>query len=235
MTTQLKYIITDFGIFRNNKFREDRNRMEPKQLKVNVFGIALLTACLFYVSEIFAGNLIPKGAESLLFIGIVRVLEIALFIRIVGLNALGLEKDRLFSGIIKGMIWSFAFGLLVIVIAQGFWLWSGKNPIKFLRSEMPQNSVEQVLFFCIGSCIAPVAEEIFFRGILYGFFRRWGFFAAIILSTAIFFIAHNNAGLPQWIGGILFAIAYESEGNLMTPIVIHCMGNLAIFMVYFLI
>lgn len=209
--------------------------MSPKPIQVNAFGIALLTACFFYISEIFAGNLIPKGAVSLLFIGIIRLIQIAVFIRIVGFNALGLEKERLFPGIIKGLIWSFAFGLLVIVMTEGFWLWSGKNPMTFLRSELPENVVERVLFFCVGGCIAPIAEEIFFRGILYGFFRRWGIFAAMLLSTAIFFIAHNNAGLPQCIGGILFAIAYESEGSLMTPIVIHSLGNMAIFTVYLLI
>jgi membrane protease YdiL (CAAX protease family) len=209
--------------------------MLPKQINVNAFGIALLTACLFYISEIFAGNLIPKGALSLLFIGIIRLIQIAVFIRIIGLNALGLETDRLFSGFIKGLIWSFAFGLLVIVIAELFWLWSGKNPMTFLRSELPENGIERVLFFCVGGWIAPIAEEIFFRGILYGFFRRWGIVAAMILSTAIFFIAHNNAGFPQCVGGILFAMSYESEGSLMTPIVIHSLGNIAIFTVYLLI
>jgi membrane protease YdiL (CAAX protease family) len=31
------------------------------------------------------------------------------------------------------------------------------------------------------------------------------------------------------VGGIVFAIAYEKEKNLMVPITIHCLGNLAIF------
>jgi hypothetical protein len=30
-------------------------------------------------------------------------------------------------------------------------------------------------------------------------------------------------------GGLLFAIAYEVEGNLMTPIIIHALANLTIF------
>ena len=31
------------------------------------------------------------------------------------------------------------------------------------------------------------------------------------------------------IGGILFAVAYEMEKNLLVPITIHVLGNLAIF------
>ncbi|MBW2341949.1 MAG: CPBP family intramembrane metalloprotease [Deltaproteobacteria bacterium] len=36
--------------------------------------------------------------------------------------------------------------------------------------------------------------------------------------------------LPQVVGGIVFAVAYEIEGSLMVPITIHVLGNLAIFM-----
>jgi hypothetical protein len=85
-----------------------------------------------------------------------------------------------------------------------------------------------------GALIGPVAEEIFFRGILYGFFRRWGIPAAVLLSTLLFILPHYHASglavpITQLIGGILFAIAYEIEKNLLVPITIHSLGNLAIF------
>ena len=39
--------------------------------------------------------------------------------------------------------------------------------------------------------------------------------------------------LTQIVGGIVFAIAYEKEKNLMVPVTIHCLGNLAIFSLTF--
>jgi membrane protease YdiL (CAAX protease family) len=89
-----------------------------------------------------------------------------------------------------------------------------------------------LLFVLIGGVLSPVTEEIFFRGILYGFFRRWGVFIALVLSTGIFLLAHplrSGIPVPQLVGGILFAVAYEVEGCLMVPITIHCLGNLSIF------
>jgi membrane protease YdiL (CAAX protease family) len=88
--------------------------------------------------------------------------------------------------------------------------------------------------------IGPIAEEIFFRGILYGFFRRWGIPAAVILSTFLFVLSHSHTSGPaipvtQLIGGILFAVAYEIEKNLLVPITIHSLGNLAIFTLALLI
>jgi hypothetical protein len=41
--------------------------------------------------------------------------------------------------------------------------------------------------------------------------------------------------ITQLIGGILFAVAYEIEKNLLVPITIHCLGNLAIFILSLLI
>jgi hypothetical protein len=86
----------------------------------------------------------------------------------------------------------------------------------------------------VGVLIGPLAEEIFFRGILYGFFRKWGVPTAILLSTLLFVLSHTHTSgsiipVTQLIGGILLAISYEVEKNLLVPIAIHCLGNLAIF------
>jgi hypothetical protein len=80
--------------------------------------------------------------------------------------------------------------------------------------------------------LEPVAEEVFFRGIVYGFLRKWGVLLALVGTTAVFVAAHTlRAGipLPQIVGGMVFAIAYEMEGSLLVPIVIHVLGNAAIF------
>ena len=54
--------------------------------------------------------------------------------------------------------------------------------------------------------------------------------AALFLSTALFAALHLP-GLPltQIIGGIAFALAYEVSGSLIAAILIHSLGNLAIF------
>jgi membrane protease YdiL (CAAX protease family) len=91
---------------------------------------------------------------------------------------------------------------------------------------------ELFAYFIVGSLLGPSAEEFFFRGLLFGYFRKFGFGPALILSTLLFIFAHlSGSTLPitQLAGGLLFAVAYEVEKNLIVPIVIHCLGNLAIF------
>ena len=64
------------------------------------------------------------------------------------------------------------------------------------------------------------------------FFRRWGVAAALVASTLAFVLAHplgHRFPLTQVVGGVVFAVAYEVEGDLIVPITIHVLGNLALF------
>ena len=130
-----------------------------------------------------------------------------------------LEIPRAGFGIFVGTVY-------LVLLAAGI------NALNLL-GRPPQSFRQQLYtFFLVGGVIGPVAEEIFFRGIIYGFFRKWGISAGVVTSTLIFVFFHSTGPyLPvtQMVGGILFAVAYEKEQNLVVPITIHCLGNLAIF------
>lgn len=147
-----------------------------------------------------------------------------------GLAAIGWSPRTWLQGLRQGAVWSAGFAL---VAGAGMILLSfaGYHPLSSLGSPLKGRTAELLLFFLLGGLIAPVAEEVFFRGILYGFFRRWGIAAALIASTAVFVALHTTQGLPvtQIVGGLVFALAYETTRNLMVPITIHVLGNLAIF------
>jgi hypothetical protein len=176
--------------------------------------------------------------SPLMVLGIARVFETALFISIAsllgnqGLSTIGIHRNHWHAGLKRGLLWSLGFGFLVGVVF-GILYFLGVDPFVFMKTNMPGSPVDILLFFLVGALISPIAEEIFFRGILYGFFRRWGVWIAIGASTLLFVIAHaaSSGRIPfsQIIGGLLFALAYEKEKNLVVPTVIHVLGNASIF------
>jgi len=102
--------------------------------------------------------------------------------------------------------------------------------LKFIRMRLPSEPEKLAIFFLVGGLIGPVAEEVAFRGVVYGFLRRWGKCFALFGSTAIFVLLHPGlGGITQIIGGMVFALAYEATGKLMTPITIHVLGNTVLF------
>jgi len=213
--------------------------MEAKKIALKTL-VASIAAVL--ISEIFFRPIITAVFISPLpGLGFTRILEIILLILIViqlekSVGAIGLAPEKLSAGIKKGIIWSACFGiaagiLILVLYAVGI------NALGLLFTPLPYSKMLVLIYFVVGGAIGPVAEEIFFRGILYGFFRQWGVYAAVTLSTSLFVLPHLTGGsLPftQLVGGIVFAVAYERENNLLVPITIHCLGNLAIFSITFL-
>jgi membrane protease YdiL (CAAX protease family) len=174
--------------------------------------------------------------SSLPGLGITRVAEILLLILTIikfekSTDAVGLVPGKMLAGIKKGLIWSGCFGIAAIVLIVLLYM-AGINALRMLYTPLPYSKGLIFIYLLIGGVIGPIAEEIFFRGILYGFLRRWGALMAVIISTIVFVLPHlvgSNLPVTQLVGGIVFALAYEKEKNLMVPITIHCLGNLSIF------
>ncbi|MBW2638045.1 MAG: CPBP family intramembrane metalloprotease, partial [Deltaproteobacteria bacterium] len=175
-------------------------------------------------------------ASPMVLTGAARLIEIALILIVVitwgkGTFSLGLSPDTIVSGFTKGLLWSMAFGTAAAVVF-GILFLAGVDPLELIHTRLPKEKPGIILFFLIGGAVAPVAEEVLFRGVIYGFFRRCGVIIALVISTIIFVLAHaifSRIPITQAVGGILFALAYEIEGNLLVPITIHILGNLAIF------
>lgn len=180
----------------------------------------------------------PISIPPLFLIGAARVLEGVLLLillklsRTGGTASIGLRVKSLGAGLKKGLFWSVGFGLLVLGTALALYFTTGVNALELLQGGLPAGKSGLWLFLLVGGVISPVTEEIVFRGILYGYLRQWGMLAAIVGSTLLFVLAHAIQGvfpLTQVVGGLLFAVAYERERNLLVPMVIHILGNLAIF------
>ena len=210
--------------------------MEADTIKIKIF---LLSVGVIGIGEAGAGAMVSRGLFSpVIILGASRIFETALVIAIVliwgrGLSSIGLGRRQILPGIRKGLLWSAGFGLAVSLALLCLYI-AGANPLIFIQTRLPDQPQALLGFFFAGGLLAPIAEEIFFRGIVYGFLRRWGVAAAVLLSALIFVLAHyTGTTFPatQAVGGLVFAVAYEMEGKLMTPITIHGLGNMAIFTV----
>jgi membrane protease YdiL (CAAX protease family) len=208
--------------------------MEADKIKISTVIISLLVIAAV---EIIARSVIAQNLVTpLIGLGSARLAEIVFLLMLVKFNerdfsVIGLSSTDVPGGFKKGLVWSVIFGVAAGAVLFILYLLGINVPAPF-KMQLPADKGNRVVFFLIGGLVAPLAEEIFFRGILYGFFRKWGIPTAMILSTLLFVLSHSSGySLPvtQLIGGILFAISYEIEKNLLVPITIHSLGNLAIF------
>lgn len=79
---------------------------------------------------------------------------------------------------------------------------------------------------------APITEEIFFRGFLFGGTRPLtGAVSAAIITGFIFSLAHFNVGLiiPFTAVGAVLALSYQRSGTIFVPMGAHFLFNLISF------
>ena len=95
-------------------------------------------------------------------------------------------------------------------------------------SEIFKQLKSPVWLFLVGAVIAPLVEEIFFRGFLFqGFRQRYGWMPAIFLSSAIFGAAHLDpvSFIPTFVLGCILAYMYHRSNSLWPGILFHAAIN----------
>lgn len=128
------------------------------------------------------------------------------------------------------------WAVLGILNASGYIAWmerivgssSTQDAVALLRDSQDQWSVGLMAFSA--AIVAPLAEEVIFRGYLYPVAKSFGGITAGVLFSALLFAAcHGNVPLllPLFLLGILLALAYEWTGSIWASISIHFFFNSA--------
>jgi membrane protease YdiL (CAAX protease family) len=76
--------------------------------------------------------------------------------------------------------------------------------------------------------IAPLAEEFFFRGFLYGVLKRYaGALPALVFTGIAFALIHLHVPslLPLFLLACVLTFAYELSGSLLVPMAMHALFN----------
>ena len=114
-------------------------------------------------------------------------------------------------------------------------------PVSELASETtgePFFSVPEFLaVFVLVVIIVPIAEEVFFRGIIYKWLRqRAGFLIGLLVSSVAFGTLHLAAPAIAAISvlGVLCAIVYELSDSLWTAVMVHAMNNFLVIALNYL-
>ncbi len=142
------------------------------------------------------------------------------------------------SGIFYGFV---AILVNLLVGALLFYLYSvfELDPTKQQVVQLVEGSKNiHPLFLFIGVSIsAPIAEEIFFRGVVFKTFaKNINYRNGIIISSILFSLLHFDLYyIPQiFLISLVFSIAYNETGSIVTPIIAHIMSN-SLFIIPFLI
>lgn len=155
----------------------------------------------------------------------------------------------------RSWTWAQAFGLqargLVRRLGAGLAFYAGILPIFFFAAVLsrlfmlifghqvtiqdvvliftePQSFLTLLALLGLAMIVAPVAEEVLFRGMLLPLImKRLGAGPAVVLSSAVFALVHFHVPsfFPLFALAACLALAYIYTGSLLVPIVMHALFN----------
>jgi len=134
-------------------------------------------------------------------------------------------------GALTAMAMSYGIFFLIYLI---FYLATGRSPVSEAERLQDLGSGYLVFIILIVVVLAPIFEELFFRGLFYpALRRRMGPTPAIVLNGAIFGILHLQPlfMLSLVLVGIVLAYLYEKTDSLAAPMIAHALYNLVVIIV----
>jgi membrane protease YdiL (CAAX protease family) len=145
----------------------------------------------------------------------------------VGWRALGV---RSFSADFLGI------GVVLLILAMGFNLVYNVVLSQFdLESQMDlvalfEDLSSPWLLLVGGIVVAPVVEELFFRGFVFaGLRERYGWRKAGLISAGLFAVLHFQPLMvvPILLLGMIFAYLYHRSGSIWPAVIVHVLTNAA--------
>jgi len=149
---------------------------------------------------------------------------------------LGLKRGRVVACVGQGIV---GFGVVVALLAIALSV-LGQFGIERIVPLAPQapldvflaahNPATFAIYFVLVGIVAPVVEELIFRGFVYSGLRRIMTVPAAALASALVFAAAHVAVpvgglLTITLIGVVLAHLYERSGSLIAPMITHAMYN----------
>ena len=190
--------------------------------------------CLIIYILIFAASFIRPGGEisanTLLFVFVTQILVFVLpsiiYKRIKGPIKYKEAGFRIFG----------ASSVLLVICASVFMFCA--SVLLGLRStgssgayyaDLSEITIPGILYVIVIYCLLPaITEEIAFRSVIYGEYRKYGVFGAVVLSSALFSLVHFslNSFLSYFLCGAVLALIYEVTRSVFASMLTHFIYNL---------
>lgn len=141
------------------------------------------------------------------------------------------------KAIVEGLI-----GIAIVICVQGVanvveMSITGQAPSSANTDQIMAIIKSNLLFTIVVSIVGPIMEELFFRRTLLGLFGNYfGFWPATILSSFLFFLAHQDGHfLVYFAMGLTLSLLYRSTGKITTSIIAHCGMNTFVILMQLLL
>jgi len=229
----------------SEKIRERFSRISLSKSLLALIGFGILAGVgLYQIEQIFSPD---QTNFELILIYALYAIPLILFVWV--LKREGLPLLPIFIGDKKNLPKTAYVFLLFTITVTTLWVtivllytvepgWAESyvawlNSIEMFNIGEETTAIQYLLIFGSVAVVAPIAEEVVFRGILIERLgRKSGYKTALIVSSIFFGILHVSF-ISATLFGLFLGILYLKTRSLMLPVLIHIANNaIATFMIF---
>lgn len=193
-------------------------------------------------------DLINENVLATLFAALIYLISLGIIIglpwlikkRRVSLQDIGLQRLPTWTD-----IWMAPVGLIVYLVISALLIYAATALLPWFDVEQAQDTgfdqlsqrYEYILAFVTLVVIAPVAEEILFRGYLFGKLSKFvPIWIAILLTSVLFGFIHGawNLAIDTFALSVVMCLLRLATGSLWAPIMLHMTKNGIAFYILFI-
>ena len=153
----------------------------------------------------------------------------------VGLTRLPRWTDILLTP--AGLIVYLICSAILIYVASLIFPWFKADQVQDVGFDQISQRYEYILAFVTLVVVAPIAEEIIFRGYMYGKLKKFvPIWVAIVVTSLIFGAIHGawNLAIDTFALSIILCLLREFTGNIWSSILLHMVKNGIAFYILFI-
>ncbi|MFT4416673.1 lysostaphin resistance A-like protein [Fredinandcohnia humi] len=228
--------------------KNDFDRMKVSSVIIKILLLSIIALITYLLVGVILKN-IPTSLISFLFTITLHFIILFILIRSFNkyhisinnlLGSLSIRKEHWLKLIsIKFLI--LIFGALSVTVIFTLLALVNSGFLTFILTDIDLSSTESnflysLLFYVLSFTLAPVMEELLFRGYL---FNKWGakhgVVKAMIFSSLLFSFVHFDSGfMAHFFSGIFYCLVYMKTRKLIVPILLHAFHNIVAGAVIFL-
>jgi len=151
----------------------------------------------------------------------------AFALRIRDFRAFGFRATELKWLLAGAALGVFAFGLSFIIEGIYFLFITEVNTQADFQAAAHGGALSLLALLITGALFTPFGEEVVFRGVIANALNRYGMWAGVVGSAAIFAVVHGPSVilLDAFMAGILTGILFRKTGSLWPSLAVHVVYN----------